>query len=350
MTKPRVIIVDTDEYYIASIQSKFAKDFFDLIDIEIITNQQYFNELFSKPQKAEILIVSEQLYNGLLQRHNISNIFIMMEHGEEQSEDSNVVKLSKYTSVKEIFNEIINKSAKELKIQQTQHGTQIIVITSASGGVGKTTVAMGMSACLTKNFKKVLYVNACRLPAFQYMLDNQSAIKAPDVYSNLLNPSDSVYLDIKHLIRNEIFSYMPPFKAALMSIGLDFSVYEKIVLSAKRSGEYDYIVVDVENTFDENLTRFLDLADKVIIVLNQTNKSVNYTNQFVSNVNGINGEKYVFICNDFRQEEDNILIRPDTILKFSINDYIEHINNYESKRVIDFTNESGIQRCAFLVL
>lgn len=350
MAKPRVIIADTDEYYIASIQSKFARDFFDCIDIEIITSREYFNELFSEPQKAEILIVSEQLYDEMLQRHNISNIFVMMEQGEKQTGDFNIVKLSKYTSVKEIFNEIINKSAKELKIKKNQYGTQIIVITSASGGVGKTTVAMGMSACLTKNFKKVLYVNACRLHAFQYMLDNPSVIKEPDIYSNLLNSNTTVYLDIKHLIRNELFSYIPPFKAALMSIGLNFSIYEKIVVSAKSSGEYDYIVVDVENTFDENLTRFLDMADKVIIVLNQTNKSVNYTNQFVSNISGINGEKYAFVCNDFRKEEDNILIRSDTILKFSVNDYIEHINNYESKRIIDFTNESGIQRCAFLVL
>jgi ATPases involved in chromosome partitioning len=352
MAKPRVIIADTDINYIIPLQLKFAKDFFDLVDIEIITNKQYFDELFMKPQKAEILIISEELYDVMLQRHNIANIFLMMEqYEEEQTGDLNVVKLFKYTSIKEIFNEIISKSAEALKIdQQKKQETQIIVVTSASGGVGKTTVSMGISACLTKNYKKVLYINASRLQAFQYMLDNQSGITTPDVYAHLTNPGNKVYLDIKHAVRNEIFSYLPPFKASLMSVGVNFSIFEKIAVSAKESGEFDFIIVDMDNSFDENYTKLLDTADKVIIVVNQTIKSVAHTNQLVANVNGINGDKYVFVCNDFDKEKGNALINPDMVLKFRVGDYIEHIKDYETKRIADFINEPGIQKGTFLVL
>lgn len=75
MAKPRVIIADTDEGYISTIQLKFVKEYFDKIELEIITDKEYFDELFSKPQKADILIVSEELYDVTLQKHNISNIF-----------------------------------------------------------------------------------------------------------------------------------------------------------------------------------------------------------------------------------------------------------------------------------
>lgn len=352
MAKPRVIIADTDVNYIIPLQLKFAKDFFELVDIEIITDRQYFDELFMKPQKAEILIVSEELYDVSLQRHNIANTFLMMEQYEEdQTGDLNVVRLFKYTSVKEIFIEIVSKSADALNVdRKNTQETQIIVVTSASGGVGKTTVAMGMSACLTKNYKRVLYINANRLQAFQYILENQSAINSPDVYAHLANPDSAIYSDIKHVIRNELFSYLPPFKASLMSVGLDFSIYEKIAVSAKESGDYDFIVIDVESSFDEKLTRLLDVADKVIIVANQTVKSVSCTNRFVSNINGINGEKYAFVCNDFDKEKENALIRPDITLKFNVGDYVEHIPNFETKRVADYANEPGIQKSAFWVL
>lgn len=352
MAKPRVIIADTDINYIIPLQLKFATDFFDLVDIEIITEKTYFDELFMKPQKAEILIVSEDLYDITLQRHNIANVFLMMEqYEEEQTGDLNIVKLFKYTSIKEIFNEIVSKSAEALKIDShKKQETQMIVVTSASGGVGKTTVAMGISACLTKNYKKVLYINAGRLQAFQYMMDNQAGINTQEVYAHLAEPGNRIYADIKHVIRNELFSYLPPFKAPLMSVGLDFSIYEKIAVSAKESKEYDFIIVDVESVFDEHLTRLLDAADKVILVVNQTVKSVIYTNQFVSNINGINGDKYAFVCNNFDKEKDNALIRPDIVLKFNVGDYVEHMKNYETKRIADYVKEPGMQKSAFLVL
>ena len=57
MPRPRVIIADEDSDYIIPLQLKFVKEFFNQIDLEIVTDRQYFLELFSKPQKAEILIL-----------------------------------------------------------------------------------------------------------------------------------------------------------------------------------------------------------------------------------------------------------------------------------------------------
>ena len=110
MPRPRVIIADEDSDYIIPLQLKFVKEFFNQIDLEIVTDRQYFLELFSKPQKAEILILSEGLYDSSLQKHNIGCIFVMTEQNEQSgTEELNIDKLYKYTSVKEIFNEIVLK-------------------------------------------------------------------------------------------------------------------------------------------------------------------------------------------------------------------------------------------------
>ena len=85
MAKARIIRADTDESYIQSIQLKFIEEFFEKIDLEIITDKEYFEQLFSAPQKAEILIVSEDLYDLSLQKHNISYVFLMTEQYEEEN-------------------------------------------------------------------------------------------------------------------------------------------------------------------------------------------------------------------------------------------------------------------------
>jgi len=199
MARPKVIIADEDASYIVPLQFKFVTDFFNKIDLEIITDRAYFDEYFSRPQNAEILIISDDLYDSSLQRHNIQNIFVMMEQYDEGSTgELNVNQIFKYTSIKEIFNEIIGKSTGALNIAVVEKKeTQIILVTSAVGGVGKTTVAMGVAACLEQNYKRVLYINAARLQNFQYLLDNTTAISSPDVYGKLINPTDRIYDDIK---------------------------------------------------------------------------------------------------------------------------------------------------------
>lgn len=352
MRRPRIIIADRDESYILPLKQKFAEEFFEKIDLEIISDEAYFRELFSMPQKAEILIVSEELYDQSLKRHSISNVFVMMEQYEEgNTDDLSINRLFKYTSIKELFNEITGKSSEVLNLKDSaKKEPEIVLIYSASGGTGKTTVAMGISACLTKLYKKVLYIGADRLQSFQRMLDNPSSIAATDVYSKLANPGKSIYEDIKHVIRKEEFSYLPPFKAALMSLGLKYSIYERIAEAAKKSKDYNYIVIDTDVTFDEDKAQLFNIADKVVIVTEQTAASVYATNLLVANLNGVTSEKYIFVCNNFDKEKDNALISPNRSMKFTVNDYIESYREYDGMRCQDLAKDSGMQKTAFLII
>lgn len=352
MNKPRIIIADEDVNYIISLQLKFAKDFFEKVELEIITDKEYFDELFSKPQKADILIVSDNMYDSSIQRHNIANIFLMLEEYEEGgTQELNLNKLFKYTSIKEIFNEVIGKSARSLNIEgNVKEETQIVLVTSAHGGAGKTTVSMGISACLTRNYKRVLYINASRLQNFYYLLENDTVITAMDIYSKLNNPTENIYSDIKHIVRKEIFSYLPAFKAALMSVGIKYSVFEQIALSAKRSGDYDFILIDAESTFDEEKTKLLDIADKVIVVTEQSINAVYATNTMISNINGTNSDKYVFVCNRFEKESYNALIAPDVTIKFNVSEYIDKFDINGKIDCEELSQNPGIKKITFLTI
>lgn len=351
MPKPKVIIADADASYINPLQLKFVEEFFEEIDLELITEETYFNELFSTPQKADALVVSEDFYDSTLQRHNIGCIFLMAEQQEEdQTDELKVNRIFKYTSIKEIFNEIIGKCEGLHSQDAKKKECQIILVDSACGGTGKTTIALGISACLTKNYKRVLYINAGRLQTFQRVLNNQTPISSANVYAKLASPSDSIYEDIKHTIRKEQFSYLPPFKAAIMSLGIPYTAFEQIAISAKKSTDYDYIIVDADTVFDEAKARLIDIADKVMIITDQTEAAVYATNIFARNINGINSEKYCFVCNNFDKNKNNAIISPNITLNFSINDYVDHLDHYDNLRCEDYSESVGIQRTAFLVM
>lgn len=352
MSRPRIIIADTDVNYIQSLQLKFIEEFFEKIDLEIITKREYFDKLFSVPQKAEILVVSEDLYESSLQRHNISKMFLMVEQDENDgTEELNVNKIFKYSSIKEIFNEILGKSASVLNVESDEkQEPQIVVVTSASGGVGKTTVAMGLSASLAKSYKKVLYINSEQLQTFQYLLKNQTPIASTEVYAKFVREKEEAYKEVKYLIRTEIFSYLPPFKAALMSLGMSVDIYSTLAAAAKKSGDFDFVVIDTDSVFDNKKAKLLSMADKVIFVTNQNKMSVMATNVLAENINGINSEKYFYICNNFEENKENTLSMSEVPLRFSINEYIGHIEDYDKLKSSDFVNYTGFQKAAYLFI
>lgn len=352
MSKPRIIIADTDKNYIVPLQLKFIDEFFEKIDLEIITDENYFKELFSSPQTADILIVCEELYDNSLQRHNIGNCFVMMEQYESSKTDQlNINRLFKYTSVQKIFDEITAKSLNLTNVEpNTKREAQIILVYSACGGVGKTTVSLGISTCLTKNYKKVLYIDADRLQTFQRNLENSSTISSPEIYTKLTVSNNNIYNDLKHLIRKEIFNYLPPFKASIMSLGISYEIYEMIALSAKASDDYDYIIIDSDTTFDDSKASLLNIADKVVIITEQSYTSVYATNLLISNINYTNSEKYIFICNKFDENDSNELISHNIKSSFVINEYINRISNCEKKSCEELSKESSIQKTALLIV
>lgn len=352
MARPRIIIADTDHSYIVPLQHKFIEEFFEKIDLEIITEKSFFEQLFSTPQKIDMLIVSEELFSTELLKHSIGNIFIMTEQpADSLSVEPNVHHIYKYTSIKEIFNVITGKGTVTLNASAEHHKEpEIITVFSAAGGVGKTTIALGICAALGKNYKKVLYINAARLQAFQTLLSNPASIGATDVYAKLSIGKENIYPDIKHAVRNEGFSYLPPLRASLMSLGIDYSIYEKIAVSAQKSRDYDYVVIDADSVFDENKARLIDISNRVIIVTRQSKASAYATQNLVANINGVSNDKFVFVCNDFDEDSPNELITPDVINTVNVADYVGHLSNYDLLKASDLANNNEIQKIAFLIL
>lgn len=346
---PKVILADTDEKsYLSPLEVKFLEELNDEIELEVITDPAYFKAHFSTPQSAEILVVSEELYFGDLQKQNISNIFVLSENIDEGgTEDLRLIKIFKYTNTTEIYNQIIATSA-IIQLNKDKE-TSVVLFYSAAGGVGKTTLSMVTSYCLAKKFKKVLYINAQRINSFEFYLNNTSPISS-SVYSELINADSDVFDKIKFSKRNEGFDYIPPFAAELSSLNLDFNVYEKIIDSAKATKEYDVIIVDTDTVFDSDKASLITKANKVVIVTTQSRASVNATNMLLNNMNCNDGGKYLFVCNDFDPKGYDAFKSNALKLSFSVNEYIRHIPNIDELRLDDISNDTDIQKLSFLVV
>ena len=134
MNKPIVVLADLDANYLIPLEDKLTEELYDQIELEIITDKQYFDTFFSTPRKIDTLIISSSLFSQDLLRHNVTDFFVLTEDpGDTQSTD-NVTQIFKYSSTKEIFNQVLYKNKEMLNVQFTHKETQVIVVTSGIGG------------------------------------------------------------------------------------------------------------------------------------------------------------------------------------------------------------------------
>ena len=223
------------------------------------------------------------------------------------------------------------------------------MVYSASGGVGKTTIALGVSNAMAKSYNNVLYINAQRLNSFQHYLKNKSTIPS-NVISEFTSKEANLFGRINHIIRNENFNYLPPFGMALSSLNLDCTIFSELIKTAKATKQYDAIIVDTESVFNKKTADLITLADKVIIALNQTRQSVYATNMLLKNISWNDNEKYYFVCNNFDESNPNALTMDDYKPNFMVNEYIKHFDKFDEKNLDDISKESDIQKIAYLII
>jgi len=351
MGKPRVVIADEDYSYIVPLQLRFIEDMFEQIELEIISDRDFFQQFISIPQTIDIFIVSESLYTEQLLKHDISCGFVMRETLNEIVGASRFTAIYKYTNVKEIFSIILGKAhGLTISNNQTEAEPKLVLVTSAVGGAGKTTVAMGIAASLSKHLKKVLYINIDYLQNFQTYLSNSLPINDNELYMKIAGGEKNSFSLVRHLFRREGFEYLPPFKGALLSLGIKHSLLVEIAEQALLSKEYDYVVVDADSTFDTEKIDLLTRADKTIFVITQTDASVRAMCHFLENVSIKDKDKIMFVCNQFKQTKRNALVANDFDIGFTVNEYVEYMDDYWERRDDKFSSNASIQKIAMTIM
>ncbi len=350
MRRPVVVLADSDAKYLRPLELKFIKELSGKIDLEVITDPAYFDAYFAQPRTVEILLIDEEWYSSRLSGQDIRHLFILSDSRTWLVTQQDRQYIFKYSSSSEIYNTVMRETAGEFIERETaEKHTKVAVVTSASGGVGKTTVALGLAACMSARMLKVLYINAERMSTFHRWFKNP--VQCNDrVYAQLQHGSSGYYQMLKPFIIHEHFDYVPPFKAALAALGISASVYGTLVSEAKASGDYDVVIVDTDAVFDEEKAFLMTFADSLVTVVNQTEASVWATNILLSNVRVSASDKYIFVCNDFEEGRFNAIVSGKGSKNFVVSDYIRHIEDYDRISLDDLKNNRDIYKLSYLII
>ena len=146
-----------------------------------------------------------------------------------------------------------------------KRGPEVILMHGSCGGAGKTAVALGIACCMSRMRRKVLYVDAEYMQDFQVYMASRKTLSKEALMCLQSNPAD-IYEKMKRFISREGFAYLPasPRYLQLYNVGMD--AYFNLIRGAKASGEYDFIIVDADNSFGNVKATLFSIADRDVIV------------------------------------------------------------------------------------
>ena len=296
--KPKIILADQDEGYLEELEYKFLAELGDTAEFEFFTDIESFAQYLESPRTAEILAVSEDMYLEAIQKQDFAHVYILAagEDGDNPAAGYPGQKVFRFSGVKEIYFALTSASREILGRKDKEKGKQLFVFFSAAGGSGKTFLALSMASALVSYHRKVLFISTEAIPGFQSYLKDPSGLPKFAFQAMLKNPVD-VYQAVKPYLRKEGFTYLPPMLQLPGAWDLDDSVFTAIVDGARKSGEYDFIVVDVESVMMPESRQLLLEADKAMMVLRTDAVSLAKTRILINNMEIRERGKYMLLFN-----------------------------------------------------
>jgi len=344
--KPVIILADANYEYLSALELRFAELYKNTIELEVITEKDFFEAVFSRQQQADVLLIDERWYSSGLLRHDISRIVILTEHADHNHAPSGnskteLISVNKYSNLKNI----VHESMHSIRFAEGKHtaGTQVIGVTSAIGGSGKTSAALGLASCLSHNHHRVCYLSTKEIQTFSWYLGNKGTLTSDAC--KILREIDTIpFSSLKPHLRTEEFTYLPPFALTLDALGLSFKCYTGLVSQLKQSGNFDYIIVDMDGSLDGAHTALWQQCDRMIILVLQDYFSAEKTSFLLKNADCQDNEKYLFVCNRYDETKENCLI---SVKSYKVSAYIKQLQDLPS--INQLSNSKGIEELMWML-
>jgi len=340
MGRLKLLIGDEDKLYVENLAGYIMEKFPYKFQINCFTNIESFRKYFiTNICNTDIVLAGSKFIDAIRVKDNIGvtdnkqdfktvPVIVQIVEKNKTNEGNTVYKYTDgYSLTKKIIS-IYEKSMQPDTLQKKQHEVKVIAIYSPAGGTGKTTIAVKLSQCLSKEGFRLFYLSLESLNsqssffeerAENGSLNDQLLPEKQGDFSKLLfalkQRDEELSLKVKEVINYDDsgnIGYFPPPDSFLELDELDSSEIRLLLEELKQSGLFDIILMDLSSSFNYKSLTLIEESHEVIVVTTPDRIAVNKLISFLNDISlqqrrkGINFlDKILLVMNRWQENATN---------------------------------------------
>ena len=300
MKGEQIVFADPDREYLSFLEGMVVPEFETQAEIILISDFSYFQKYTNVLEKEVLLFVWKSWGKELLLQTENNNIFLVgdKEEGEKfpvltKSWDERKIREKIWKELKRIRREKIKKRQK----------TKTMLVYSPIGGSGVSSVAWESAQYLSERGKSVFFLGADTWQDYRRWVGQSLDKKAEEFF---MTKQTYEFSEWKQWIRHEKIDVLPPFSHAYTCLDITYEFFREIEKEVKKTEKYDWIVVETDHVYHENLTGWMADAEKIMIVIRRGEKWKQILPVMKNSISMSPREKFCFLynfCQDINAQE-----------------------------------------------
>ena len=286
MSLIKIMIMDDDDEYSFNLCNSLTHNFSETLLVNYCSNSYNIEEWIKKID-PDIVLTCEKHYLQI-KKYFTKPIFILSS-GTTESSFSEIPSIYKYKEVDKIAGDIVNGFINTGNIIKNtkEKNTKVIAVYSASGSVGKTSIAMGISSFCSLSGLKVFYLNLEQFQSTNFFFSCNAEYSLSEIIYYVQQRDRNLLSKLPALWCQDPSANIFYFKEAKHPFEINELLpgdIEFLMNSLKECGKYDLIVIDMDSRFDSNSIEVFVYADEVIYIITDEEICLHKTKVFMESL------------------------------------------------------------------
>jgi len=268
--KIKLAVLDNDQIYLQRLVSSLSMKYSDKFEIYSFTDEKIAVETIAQ-SRIEVLIASDSFKIDVKALpSNCGFAYLVNSADIEMLDDQRVI--SKFQKIDMIYKQILSIYSENagaisgLKIGDDS--TRVIFFSSPNGGTGTSSVAAACALSYAKQGKKALYLNLEKFGSSDIFFEAEGQFDMSDIIYALKSRKTNLVMKIESCVKQDASGvfFFSKTKVALDMFELTDEDVMRLINELKLTGFYDYIIVDVDFSMNQETMKLYKEGSAVVWV------------------------------------------------------------------------------------
>ena len=269
MARIKIIIADTDAAYVSSLGDFLIASYPRVFEVASFSEREYLEQYLTAQESTGILLITPEMVKPNSANSELMQILLISTPGIAAPGVRQVFKYLKGPELVQHILKIYSECEETITATLSAKKAKVVAVYSPTGGVGKTTLAVGCSLQTAWEGNSIFYLNLENMPSTEMFFDSCAGGGLSTALYYLQEKKKNLNLKIAALKKTDSHSQIHYFTPtdSVLDLWEDLEdALTKLIQLLRDSGSYDYIFVDLSSQFSANNIAVLEASDVVLLI------------------------------------------------------------------------------------